>query len=150
MIWRDFVEGMKDMGESMVAGLRDDRPLTPFFLYANETEAALGGMAIPPAHFQDDERLESLVRAFVIPLVLEAQATRVAWLLNADVRYLRTGGRIDAPECVVLAVFDREVEETWAAPIYRYGDATAIGVWQAWPASQTSSRLIEPVQQAIR
>lgn len=150
MTWRDFVEQMKDVGEALVARLRDDRKLSRFCLYMAEADEKPNAVGIPDEHFATDVQIGRLIEMFITPLIVSHGATRVCWLLNTDVLYMRGGGEVTVPECIVLSCFDREVEETWAAPIYRYGDATAIGLWQSWPRNGTSTELVSPIQQAIR
>lgn len=145
MIWRDWIEELKDMGETLVAGLRGERPLTPLFIV--HREGITDGFPLGGGFFTDDEARAKMVE-FVKPLVYGAE--RFGWLLNADVRYLHADARVEMPECLVLAACDREVEETWAARIHRFGDASALGVWEPWPANRTQSVMLRSLQEALR
>lgn len=139
MTFREFVDSARDAGEALIAGRRADRSLTPMVLL--DADDTINAFAIEPEFFESSERKRALVEGFIVPMVLERRARKVAWICTVVVR--RHYGEV--PSLLVVG-FDGECEEAWIAPLIGEG----IGAWCALAPNESDSIFIQPIQEALR
>lgn len=144
MIYRQFVEQVKDAAIAGAAGLRGTRDLTPFLHL--ESGGSVIVFPIDPGFFEDEESRERLVHV-VVGLVTTYSADKAAWTF--------TGQAVseDGVEPIVCAdVLDREREELWTAPIVRGEDPHDVPVLGGWSltANEGAGFLVDPIQEALR
>jgi hypothetical protein len=136
VIFRDFVEETKDAVSALAGGARGDRDITP--MVHLETEASGRELvAVDPLFFTKDDGIEELLEAFVIPLIQERMATKVAWTFTSEYEGVRM---------VVAVAIDSERHETWLAPLFPEG----VGDWLGIGPSSTYGLLVGPIQEALR
>lgn len=146
--WRDYVEEMKDTAEAMVRGVRGERPLTPIVLFW--TAEGVVGIAVSPRFFDTPADRAALL-GLVIGLMTDYEATRVTWILNSQIDFLRADATHDNHEGIVVISLDREASEVWSTRLHRFEDTgTAIGVWTHWPPNESHGDLLTPLQEALR
>jgi hypothetical protein len=136
MIFRDFVEETKDAVRELAGGTRGDRDITPMVhLETEDTGREL--IAVDAQFFIKPGGAEELIEGFVIPLIQERMATKIAWTFTAVADDLRI---------VVAVVIDRERHETWLAPLFPEG----VGEWLGIGPNSTYGLLVGPIQEALR
>jgi hypothetical protein len=136
MTFRDFVEETKDAVRELAGGVRGDRDITP--MVHLETEATGRELvAVDARFFTESGGTEDLIEGFVIPLVQERMATKVAWTFTTLADDLRM---------VVAVAIDSERHETWLAPLFPEG----VGEWLGIGPNSTYGLLVGPVQEALR
>ena len=152
MIFRDFVEQTKDAIHTLAGGLEAQRPLTPMLHL--ESAGTVEIFAVDGRYFESPGSKQRLVEAFVIPLVRDHQATKVAWTFSASIREVPWSSLAsDEPYEAVMATFiDRERSEVWAARVHRPpAGVPFVGDWQAGIPNQAEGPLlIQPIQEALR
>ncbi len=95
MRFRDFVEETKDAVHAIAGGLAGGRPLTPM-LHFESGDNGVQIQAVDHRFFVSPGGRQRLIEGFVIPLVREHRADKVAWTFTADVtdeRGTLRGGR---------------------------------------------------------
>jgi len=144
MIYRQFVEQVKDAAIAGVQSLRGQRDLTPFLHL--ESGGSVMAFPIDPGFFEDEEsqaRLGHVAQG----LITTYSAEKVAWTF--------TGIEVSAEgeQAIVCAdVLDREREELWTAPLIRgvqEHDMPALGGWTL-TANEGTGFLVDPIQEALR
>jgi hypothetical protein len=136
VIFRDFVEETKDAVRELAGGTRGDRDITPMVhLETEETGREL--VAVDPLFFTEPGGTEDLIEGFVIPLIQERMAIKVAWTFTTTADGLRM---------VVAVAVDRERHETWLAPLFPEG----VGEWLGIGPNSTYGLLVGPIQEALR
>lgn len=157
MIFRDFVEQVKDATEMAAAGLHGGRDLTPF-LHADTPEgvviAALDYMA-----FTSRAGQIALVHEFVIPLVLERKVSKVAWSFTGDMTELPEvpqgipfeEAMVETTHVLVATFLDAERSELWHARLRQNDSRAIVDDWRPWTPNATDGPiLIQPIQEAMR
>lgn len=141
--YREFVDHSKAAAAQLVRGLRGTRPPTPILSMVTQGNVTLTG--IDPAFFAPDhsERRVELIDRFVVPLVREREASMIGWT------FAGLGGRRDGADLLTVVTMDREVHETWIAPLVELAAGT-LAPWELLPPNQQAGRLITPVQEALR
>jgi hypothetical protein len=138
VIFRDFVEETKDAVRELAGGTRGDRDITPMVhLETEETGREL--VAVDPLFFTEESGVENLVEGFLIPLIQERMAIKVAWTFTSATT-------TDNLRMAVAVVIDRERHETWLAPLFPEG----IGEWLGIGPNSTYGLLVGPIQEALR
>jgi hypothetical protein len=144
MIYRQFVEQVKDAALAGAQGLRGSRDLTPFLHL--ESGGSVFAFPIDPGFFEDEESRARLVHV-VQGLVTTYSADKVAWTFTG------IGITADGTETIVCAdILDREREELWSAPLVRGrnpDDMPALGGWSL-TANEGAGFLVDPIQEALR
>jgi len=150
MRFRDFVEVTRDGLESIAFKLEGDRDLMPMLQI--EDARGLSVIGVDPEFFAAD-RLERFVAAYVVPLIIENQARKVAWAhcaWQAPAEGVRPSEHPERHEILLAVFIDPEVVEHWTAPIIRTGGAVMLGPWQTGPQNALEGPLITAVQEALR
>jgi hypothetical protein len=143
--YREFVDHTKAASAQLVRGLRGGRlPSAVLTLNAGGTVDLIG---VESAFFDPEhpERRVELIDRFVVPLIHEREATMVAWSF-AGQHDVAAG---DTREVLTVVAMDREVHETWLAPLAELAAGTLVP-WEPLPPNQQAGRLITPVQEALR
>lgn len=153
MNFRQFVEQTKDAVHAIAGDVGGERTLTPMLHL--ESEAGVHLMPVDPRFFDSIETRQRLVQGFVIPLVREHAAFRVAWTFEAWATArdgVRASEADDRHELVVGTFIDRERVEVWQARIHRPpAGVPFVGQWEAWePEATDGPLLITPIQEAMR
>ena len=146
MRFRDFVEDTKDAVHAIAGGLAGGRPLTPM-LHFESGDNGVQIQAVDHRFFLSTGGRQRLIEGFVIPLVREHRADKVAWTFTADVTDER-----GTYEAVVGAFIDAERHEVWAARLHRPpAGLPFVGDWHPSPPDTTDGPLlIRPIQEAMR
>lgn len=149
MLFRDFVEQIKDAAEVIAGNIRGGRDLTPMLHFdSGHQPGGVASIALEPAFFASAESRAKLVEHIAVPLIEARQPQQVAWTFTGTIGELES----DASEEVLAAVVvDRERHEAWHAQMLRRDDAPpAIGGWRQLPANQQAGFLVTPIQNALR
>lgn len=152
MKFRDFVEVTRDALESVAFRMNGDRDLTPM-LHLESEQAGVTIVGIDPAYFDSADKIETLIAAYVVPLIFENQARKVAWsycVWAAPDGGPRPSEHPERREMLFASFIDPEVVEHWGAPIVRTGGPALIGPWRAAVPNLGGGLIINLVQEALR
>jgi hypothetical protein len=146
MTYREFVDRTKAASTQLVRGLRGGRlPSAVLTLSVGGEDVDLIGVESDFFDPEHPERRVQLIERFVVPLIHEREATMVAWSFAAQ-HDVAAG---DTREVLTVVAMDREVHETWLAPLAELTAGT-LAAWDQLPPNQQAGRLITPVQEALR
>lgn len=154
MIFRDFVEQTKDALYALASQLEGERDLTPMLHF--ESEDGIASVVLDPGFFESAQSRRLFVHQFVIPLLHEHGARKVAWTFcawSSPLHGVAPSIHPERRELLMATFIDAERHEIWRAPIVRTGGPDApvlIGAWTAGPASESSGPLLTPIQEALR
>lgn len=147
--FREFVNDTKHAYGELTVNLRGSRDPTPMVLFQSGDDVQM--IAVEAAFFEDADRTVELVERFIVPLVREREPQRVAWAFAAE-RIEQIVQPSPGPELrsevVAAVVMDRELHETWIAPLTRA--PMTVGEWEVLPPNEQAGRLITPIQEALR
>lgn len=147
MIFREFVEETKDAVAMLAGGVSGGRDITP--MVHLETEVGRELVAVDPQFFEVDGGTEQLVGRFIVPMIQERMAMKVAWTFTSA---LRAKPQFDPPpeaepaRMVTAVVIDGERTEAWLAPLFD----GRVGEWLLLPPNNIHGLLVGPVQEALR
>lgn len=136
MSFREFVNDTLDALEATAANARN-RDLTPM-VHLELPDGRREIVAVDHRFFTEDGGVEQLVAGFVVPLIQQHDAIKVAWTFTSSFN--------ESTRAVTAIVIDREVSEVWAA----FLDDRSVGEWNNLGTNTTQGLLIEPVQEALR
>lgn len=154
--FREFANDTKHAYRELVLNLRGSRDPSPIALFQSGDDAP-GMHGLDAAFFENDERRRELIDRFIVPMIHELQPDRVAWafagwhyepIVRGSVtaeQYERDSMR---EEVITAVVIDREVHETWIAPLVRA--PMTVGEWECLPPNEQAGRLVTPIQEALR
>lgn len=152
MIFRDFVEQVKDATETSAAGLHGGRDLTPM-LHAKTPEGIVIAV-IDHLAFASRAAQVEMVHGFVVPLVRERQVDALAWTFTGDMTDVEGLGEdrlLDVVHVLVGVFIDRERSELWHARLRQNDSRAIVDDWRPWPPNGTDGPLlIQPIQEAMR
>lgn len=159
MKFRDFVEVTRDGLESVAFGLEGDRDLSPMLHLESELGVSITG--IDPGFFESLDSVQLLVARYVLPLIAESHARKVAWSYcvwaaprrtppSAATHTLMPAKHPDRRELLLASFIDPEVVEHWSAPIIRTGGPLLIGPWEAAIPNIGGGPHVAAVQEALR
>lgn len=144
--FREFVDHTKAAIVQIVRGLHGARHPAPVLSMVTDGNVNLTGVDaafFDPAHL---ERRGELIDRFVVPLIRERESSMVAWSFVAQQDRIEP---LPSREVVTVVAIDREVHETWVAPLHELLAGT-LAPWEQLPPNQQAGRLIDPVQEALR
>lgn len=161
MRFRDFVELTRDALESVAFRLEGERTITPMLHL--ESELGVSHTGIAGAFFESSDAVEALVRRYVLPLIAEAQARKVAWSYcvwaapqrrnppsAATHALVRPAVHPERRELLLATFIDAEVVEHWGAPLVRTGGPVLIGEWMAAVPNVGGGPMLSAIQEALR
>jgi hypothetical protein len=147
MIFRSFVEQTKDAVHSLAGGLAGGRPLSPMLHMDSATGVGIYG--IDARFFTEPDGRSRLIHGFVLPLIREHRASKVAWTYTGEWSYYHAE-RVDG-ELVVANFVDPERSELWTAEIHRPpAGVPFVGDWQFSGPDEHVGPFIRPIQEAMR
>lgn len=153
MIYRDYVEAVKDAGAVALRTTPAERSPTPM-LHLQLEDGRVEALPVGPAFFDNDDA-HHLLGEFVRDVVDTARAEKVGWTFTANHCEIDDDLEpiTDLVEVMVAIVIDRERAEVWRAPVVRYQEPrlALLGGWSSWPQTETlAPHLIQPAQEALR
>lgn len=148
VIFREFVTETLDAVRMLAGGVQGGRDITPM-VHLETPDGRRELVAVDPLFFTEDDGVGELVDRFVVPLVREREATKVAWTFTATwgAQQLSPTLKVGSIRIVTAVIIDREVHETWLAPIF---DGPRVGDWLNLGANSTDGLMVGPVQEALR
>lgn len=152
MKFRDFVEVTRDALESVAFRMEGERDITPM-LHLEAEHAGITIIGIDPEYFQSARNIKTLVTGYVVPLIAENQARKVAWSYCVWVSPNGGPRPSEHPERreMLLATFiDPEVVEHWATAIVRTGGPVLLGPWEDSIPNTGGGPLTTTIQEALR
>lgn len=151
MRFRDFVELTRDALEAVAFRLEGERTITPMLHL--ESELGVSHTGIAGAFFESSAAVEALVRRYVLPLIAEADARKVAWsycVWASPNSGPRPAAHPERRELLLATFIDAEVIEHWGAPLVRTGGPVLIGEWMAAIPNVGGGPMLSAIQEALR
>jgi hypothetical protein len=150
--FRDFVELTRDALESVAFRLDGERTITPMLHL--ESELGVSHVGVDDAFFHSSAAVRLLVHRYVLPLIAQDHARKVAWsycVWAAPAGGGRPAAHPERRELLLATFIDGEVIEHWGASLIRTGGPVLVGGWHAaMPTVSGGGPMLSAVQKALR